>query len=251
MPNIKVAFPTDEHYPFEDKKAVELAQKIVHDFKPDVLIRGSDALDFYSVSSFLKSRKVYAKTLQDEIDAWKVGERSWADVAPDADKPFLMGNHEERLQRYLLTKARELEGLSVLEFEKLLDFERFGLYTPKNNEVVVDRKLLIKHGTIVRKYSAYTAKAELEKEMYGITVMAGHTHRGGAHYATTRTGVVAAYEGFCLCDINQSYIKGTANWQQGILLATVRPVGVQVDAVQFFRKGSKLYAYFRDKEYIV
>lgn len=246
----KVAFPTDEHRPFQDDRAVALAQRIVSDFKPDILIRGSDGLDFYSVSYFQKSRKVFAGQLADEINSWKQAEKAWGDtVDSKCRKYFLIGNHEDRLRKYILSNAPMLEGIEALELQNLLDFQKFGIRLAYNNEVTVDGKLLVKHGNIVRKHSAYTARGELEKEMYGITMMTGHTHRGGTHYATTRQGVVAAYEGFCLCDLNPSYMNGAVNWQQGILLATVHPAGVQVEQVPFFRKGQKLYAHWRDNEY--
>ena len=246
----KVAFPTDEHYPFQDPRAVALAQKIVHDFKPDILIRGSDALDFYSVSRFLRSRTVYAGQLKDEIEAWKVAEKEWADVVPkDTKKPFLVGNHEDRLQRYILAQAPELEGLPALELQNLLEFNKFGIRMAYNNEVVVDTQLLIKHGTVVRKHSAYTAKAELENEKYGITVMSGHTHRAGVHWATTRRGLVAAYECFCLCSQNPSYM-GKPNWQLGLSLAETHAAGPSVEMIPFFEKSGKYYAHWRGKEYV-
>ena len=250
MPITKVAFPTDEHYPFQDPRAVALAQKIVHDFKPDILIRGSDALDFYSISRYQKSRAVFSGGLEDEIEAWHKGEREWADVVPKGtEKPFLVGNHEERLQKYILANARELEFIDGLQLPNLLDFKRYGIRMAYNNEKVVDGQLLIKHGEMVRKFSAYTAKGELEKEKYGITLMTGHTHRGGVHYTTTRRGVVAAYECFCLCSTNPSYASNP-DWQQGISLATVHPDGVQVEMIPFFIKGNKYYAHWRDKEYV-
>ena len=52
---IKVAFPTDQHVPYEDKQAVELAMKIVQKFDPDEFIVGSDNMDFYAVSKFDKN----------------------------------------------------------------------------------------------------------------------------------------------------------------------------------------------------
>ena len=39
---VKVAFPTDEHYPYQDEYARDVALQIVADFSPDVLISGSD-----------------------------------------------------------------------------------------------------------------------------------------------------------------------------------------------------------------
>jgi hypothetical protein len=245
----KVGFPTDEHYPFNDGRAVALAQRIIHDFKPDILIRGSDALDFYRISSYMKSREVYAKTLMDEINAWKAAEKAWGDTVPKSTKKyFLIGNHEDRLRRYILAQAPELEGLPALELQNLLDFKEFSIRLAYNNEVVVDGMLLIKHGEMIRKHSAYTAKAELENEKYGITIWTGHTHRMGSHWATTRRGPVAAYECGCLCDQNPSYMS-KPNWQLGLTVGETQPAGVVTEQIPFYEKSGKYYAYWRGKEY--
>src|SRR3990167_9018667 len=84
LSSIKIAFPTDEHVPFQDKMAQSVAKLIVNDFKPDVLIRGSDGIDFYSISDFDTSPD-RSNRLQQEIDEWQRNEREWIDVAPNAE----------------------------------------------------------------------------------------------------------------------------------------------------------------------
>ena len=54
---MKIAFPTDEHFPFQDERARSIALEIVRDFNPDVLISGSDGVDFYALSKFSKNPK--------------------------------------------------------------------------------------------------------------------------------------------------------------------------------------------------
>ena len=250
MDEIRVGFPTDEHHPFSDPLARNVALQIVADFDPHTITAGSDALDFYSVSSFQKDKKVYGGSFQDEINAWKKAQAEWNDAAPNANRLFILGNHEARLRKRLLVKAPEFASLNVLELQKLLDFEGFGLRMAKNNEIVISGKLVIKHGDVVRKHSAYTAKAEMEKEMHRMWVMSGHTHRGGVHYSTPPRGdFVASFECFCLCDLNPSYVKNP-NWQQGIVLATVTDDMVDVEPIPFFRKKGKVLARWRGKEYI-
>jgi len=244
----KIAFPTDEHHPYQDNKAIEVALQIVADFNPDEIVVGSDGMDFYSVSKFSKDPdRLKGRKMQDEIDSWRAAQRKWLDAAPIAKRHYITGNHEDRLEKYLWDHP-ELHGLDALKLPNLLGFGDLGL-TEIEDEIVFGNKLVIKHGSIVRKQSAYTARGELEGEMYSISTLTGHTHRGGTHMATSRSGVVQAVEGFCLCDMNPKYIKGRPNWQQGIVLATVSDIGVHFEPVPFFRKRNRVHAIWRGKEY--
>src|SRR5688572_15824467 len=99
---IKVAFPTDEHFPFQDNHAREVALRIVQDFDPDILPAGSDALDFYKLSRFDRDpSRMKEQSLQDEIRMWQVAQLEWRSAAPRAKRQFIMGNHEARWEKML------------------------------------------------------------------------------------------------------------------------------------------------------
>lgn len=246
----KLVFPTDEHHPYADMRAIELAQKITLDFNPDIRIAGSDGIDFYSISSFNKDPNHFKYGgLQNEINEWMKAQRAWIDASPNADVFFIIGNHEDRLERYLW-KNPEIYGLSALELPNLLNFEGLGIEMASKNgrELVLHDRLLVKHGDLVRKWAGYTARAELEKESYGISTLSGHTHRGAQVLRKTRNGAVTGVEGFCLCNIEPAYVHNP-DWQQGLVLATVNDYAVQFELVQFYKKGRRLAAMWRGTEY--
>lgn len=252
---MKIAFPTDEHFPFQDERARSVALQIVKDFDPDVRITGSDGVDFYSISKFDKNpKRLKLYGLQAEINAWRAGQREWLDAAPNAKTKFIRGNHEDRLIRYLW-RHPEIADLEVLTLPSVLGLKQLKIgweYSKgdkANMEFQVRDQLLIKHGAIVRKHSAYTARAELESEYYQINTLTGHTHRGGTTYAQTRRGLVVGMECFCLCDLDPEYVA-KPNWQHGIVLATVERSGVQIEPVPFWNSGRKVHTYWRDKHYI-
>jgi hypothetical protein len=246
---IKIAFPTDQHVPYEDKHAVELAMKIVQDFDPDVFIAGSDNLDFYAVSHFDKNpERGEISKLQNEINCWQENQMDWIDAAPRAMRRFLLGNHEDRLQKYLW-KHPELASLDILKLSSLLGFDRACIPGEPEYEMIFFDKLMIRHGSVIRKGSAYTAKAELEKVKYSINIASGHTHRGGTHYATTYRGPVVGQECFCLCDLHPEYSRDLQDWQQGTVLITVGPDFLSIEPVPFIRKNGKLEAAWRGKLY--
>lgn len=249
---MKLAFPTDEHFPYQDDRARSVALQIVRDFKPDIRITGSDGMDFYNVSKYDKNPMRIKAGLQDEIDAWQAGQREWRDAAPKATPFYLLGNHEDRLRRYLWNHP-ELYGLEALTIPNLLNFPSLGIEWKGESfheELDLD-SVVVKHGSLVRKHSAYTARGELENEFYSISVMTGHTHRGGTHYARTRRGPVTAVECFCLCGLNPEYVK-SPNWQHGIVLATIQnhiPLP-SIESIPFYPAGNKIAAVWRGKEYI-
>lgn len=239
---------TDEHFPHQDDHARSLALKIVRDFNPDVRICGSDGMDFYSISKFDKDPdRIASTTLQDEINQWKAGQREWRDASPNARPLFLLGNHEDRLRKYLW-RHPELWGLEALKLQNVLGFAELGIENQDGNEILLHNKLLIKHGERVRTHSAYSAKAELEKEFYSVSILSGHTHRGGVHYATTRKGVVEAHECFCLCRLDPEYTSNP-NWQQGIVLAEVDKNYLSIVDIPFQSSGKKLTARWNNMEY--
>ena len=251
----KVAFPTDEHFPFQDERARTVAMRIINDFDPHVLVCGSDGIDFYTISRFDKDPKRQFD-LQNEIDSWTAGVREWADAAPNAQLAFIPGNHEDRLRRYIW-RHPEMAGLDALRLDRLLGLRNLNIlyeegdalgesYTQSELSI---GPLLIKHGSMVRKHSAYTARGEMEKEFYNVPVLlTGHTHRGGCHMAQTRNGLVRAYESFCLCDTSPAYVT-RPNWMQGIVIATIYGTLIQVEPIPFIDMNGHKCAIWRDRLY--
>jgi hypothetical protein len=249
----RFAFPTDEHRPFQDDYAIEIALQIVRDFNPDILVTGSDGVDFYNISKFDKNPLRMKTGLQKEITDWQSGQRQWKDAAKNAVVKYIVGNHEDRLRKYLW-QHQEISDLDAVQLPNILGLASLGIEweTQKgldaNREVVIENKVVIKHGGIVRKFSAMSAKAELENERFSISVFTGHTHRGGVFYTRTRNGVVQAVECFCLCDLNPEYVRDP-DWQHGIVLGEVVDGNVAVEPIPFLGTGHNERAIWRGREY--
>ena len=230
-------------------KAVQLGLQIAEDFSPDVRITGSDGVDFYSLSSFDKNPD-RINSLQMELDSWAATQRSWLSAAPEATNYFLIGNHEDRLRRWLW-KHPELYSLECLSIENMFQFEKLKITMADRGglEQMFGDKLLITHGSMVRKYSGYTARGELEARRYQVNIMTGHTHRGGRFCTTTPNGIVEALECYCLCSLYPEY-KANPDWQNGIVLATVQDY-VQFEMIPFHNSMGSMLCHWRGKEYKV
>ena len=225
-----------------------MALRIVEDFKPHVRITGSDGVDFYSLSSFDKNPERIL-SLQAEINSWCETQRAWLDAAPRAKNYFIIGNHEDRLRRWLW-KHPELSSLSCLSLDNLFQFKklRIELAEKEGQEVNLLDRLVVTHGSTVRKWSGYTARGEAEKRRYSVSLMTGHTHRGGRFITTVSGAVIEAVECFCLCSLEPEYMYNP-DWQQGIVLAEVFEDYVSFDMVPFHRVRGKLVGRWRGKEY--
>jgi hypothetical protein len=211
---------SDLHIPYHDPHAWQLTLNIVKAVKPTRINIGGDALDFYQLSTFDKDPdQLKDGGLQENLDQWFHMAMQLQRAAPDDCKfDFVPGNHEDRLRRYL-NRNPELYGLRALELPSLMRLEELGIRYHEEEIEIIPGLLVVKHGSIVRKDSAFSAKGELERERYSISTITGHTHRLGTHYARTRLRVVKAHENGCLCLLNPEYVRNP-NWQHGCTMTT-------------------------------
>jgi UDP-2,3-diacylglucosamine pyrophosphatase LpxH len=162
----RLFFISDLHAPYEDKRAVALTFDALEHFKPDVVVVMGDFVDCLAVSHFSKDpARVYG--LEHEIrHAQKLLDRIEA-----KRKIYVAGNHEDRLQRYLMEKAPEV--IPFVNIPKLLDLEAKGWeYVPYKDSTRIG-KLHITHDVgSAGRYNVYKAL-----DSFQANVVTGHTHR--------------------------------------------------------------------------
>lgn len=205
---------SDIHFPHHDGTAIKAALDFIKTNPVDTIILNGDILDFYDVSPFDKDPS-RINSLQKEIDIANKFFKKLRTIKPDARIIFIKGNHCLRQERYL-KKHPELYSLNALKLPNLLGLDKFNIeYKDKGFKL---GSLKIIHGDMVRKFSSYTARGELEK--HDSSGISSHTHRGGVYYYRTPERYLAWFESFCLCDLNPEYID-EPNWQQGFLYGYV------------------------------
>jgi hypothetical protein len=210
---VRIARLCDWHIPYEDKRVLNVAFNFIEETKPEIIII-DEVVDFYALSKFSKDPKRRLE-LQNELDEaqtwlWRLRKRF-----PNSTITMIESNHDRRLMKYLSSQAPELAYLRCLKFSHLLGLDGMKInYT----QHFVHKRVLFKHGDIVRRDSAMTAKAEFVKE--GMAGCSGHSHRAGVFYQTLRGGKYSWVECGCLCSLKPDYVEGTANWQNGVGLFT-------------------------------
>lgn len=149
----------DYHAPYEDFRALHAVYDFIGDYKPDHVIMLGDHVDFYALSKFDKNPERIL-SLQEELDVlhYHLNELRKVHKGPIT---YMRGNHEFRLIKYL-QKNPEISSLrNFSSIPKFLDLNKYGIEFTINKMI---HGVLFKHGDLVRKHSAYTAKGEFENE---------------------------------------------------------------------------------------
>ena len=157
----------DFHVPYQDDKAISVALKLAKHLRPKILIL-HEAMDFYTLSKYNKDPKRII-SLQKDLDlTYKLLKRI-RDTLPKSRIIMLESNHDRRLMKYKFSKSPELAYLRNLSFESLMSLGELDI---EYKDSYIYKNVLFKHGSIVRKDSSYTAKAELLRE--GMSGASGH-----------------------------------------------------------------------------
>lgn len=170
----------DTHVPYHDVLAWNTFLAAARAAKPDALVIIGDFADFYAVSSHPKnpSRKA---NLEDEC----VAVNRELDALERLEIPrviFCEGNHEERLTRYLTSRAPELHG-ALSAREKFRIRARGWEWLPYRRHIKIG-KLYFAHD--VGPCGKFTAQRTLEAFQHPIVI--GHSHRAGIAYGGYVTG---------------------------------------------------------------
>jgi 3',5'-cyclic AMP phosphodiesterase CpdA len=107
----------DLHVPFHDEQALGSALSYIRELKPDRLVLNGDIPDFYAISRFSRDPSRRDK-LQDEIDETNdILDTIDSVLKPGCEKHWVVGNHEDRLRRFLWDNP-EIASLRDLSLER-------------------------------------------------------------------------------------------------------------------------------------
>ncbi len=164
-----ILFIPDIHCPYHDHRAVRLVEQVAMDLKPDILVVMGDFADFYAVSSHSKDparratfedEVVGTRTLLRRFEGWCKGRRL-----------YIMGNHEDRLARYIATQAAEMHGIVTVDSLFGLTDHQWEI-TPYKHHTTLG-KLYLTHD--LGKSGANAVKDA--SSSYQDNIVIGHLHR--------------------------------------------------------------------------
>lgn len=230
----------DIQAPFQDERALDVALQIVALESPDVIVMHGDNIDAPELSRF-RQHPSFAAATQHAIDRMTLFcAELRATAGPDCEIVWIQGNHEARLQHYVLDNAAAAYGISrgklpdedpqrpVLAVPELCRLEESGveyLAGYPANTYWFQPNVRVIHGT-------YTGKAAAGKYLAeGVTSIWGHTHHANWSHATLADGRrIYALSAGALCAVDGSVpgtltgydfdgpIRQPVNWDQGVVV---------------------------------
>lgn len=250
LPDMQIGYwwgPDGELVPTHDEAALSVARAIIRDAQPDLIVMHGDNADFPELSRY-RLTPTFQRTTQATIDRCTILAADLRADAPGARIIWLAGNHEERLQNYVMDNAAAAFGLKrgcdtsawpVLSMPNLCRFDESRVeFLPgyPANCYWINDKLRVIHGNIARKGGV----AHHYLDDARASTLYGHVHRAerAERTRTTRDGprtVLAASAG-CLAridgavpstkggyDLDGQPLVSYEDWQQGLFVIPFQP----------------------------
>jgi len=209
----KALVVSDLHIPNHDKELVDLVLfKFGKDFKPDVIFLDGDIMDNFSVSRYQKHPSIQLSLAQ-ELVSVKAFLEKVRHIHKDSRIEYIFGNHEHRLETYIIDNAPEL--FDQVNLEQLLATEGLDIEVHRSiykENYIQYGDLYIGHFDCVASKGGSTAQKLLQTK--GVSILQGHIHRFGASAIRHLDRTIYGFENPCLALMDQSYGKDM-NWQQG------------------------------------
>jgi hypothetical protein len=211
----------DTHRPYHHRAAYKLMLKIAQRLKPDEVVIMGDYADFYAVQMHGARHPKLLHDLKEEIDDVNKGLDEIDDVFPKARKIYVEGNHETRLERFLVTHALPVYGLYTIKTLLKMDTRKNWQWVSYNSD---QRYRIFNSGLYVRHEPfASSPKQSIQRALCSHAY--GHVHRIEESNAVSldQRHLVAFSPGW-LGDRRMDvfkYLKSTAQWQLGFAVIYV------------------------------
>jgi len=208
----RIGIICDVHFPYHDYTALKTALRKLYEYEIDTLILNGDIVDFYSVSFW--ERKPDRRNLNLERELVLKALDRIRKIFPDAKIIYKEGNHEERLERYLMRKAPELYEVEELKVENFLKLSDFGIEYVKDKRRIEAGELDIIHGHEYRSFASVNIAISFLRKAFR-NVLLGHFHRKQEDTKKTiKDELMGCWIVGCLCDLKPDYSPNN-EWTHG------------------------------------
>lgn len=202
----RILIISDLHFPYQNNEAITLALDYGKSKKIDCILINGDLIDFANISRH--ERDFRARSIAEEFDAVRVFLKSIRLHFPKTKIVFKHGNHDERWEKFLYSKAPEIFDVNDFQLEVLLRLGELKIETVKDKRPIKIGKLTALHGHELAGGGAggvNPARGTFLKTLSNVIV--GHYHKTSSNTETTMNGdVIAVNSVGCLCDLNPLYM---------------------------------------------
>lgn len=165
---------SDIHGPWHDQRKLDLVFDVAEDNGVTHIVLDGDVFDFTNLSAHSVKHPSITTTLEEEFDWGIEFFNSLRKRFPKAEINFIHGNHEWRLDRFIMQNAKAF--WNILTVDKQCQVERFKIHsTPYNQALLIPgTDIRIQHSP--PSYSQNAARTSALHKMSGRWIW-GCTHR--------------------------------------------------------------------------
>jgi predicted phosphodiesterase len=201
----------DIHFPYHCEKSLDMALNygLQHGFDK-VLING-DMLDMYKMSRFDKDPR--KPGINEEFTMAREFLKS---VSTHFNEVYYkIGNHDERWEKWLISKAPELLDCDEFQLNIILRFGELGIKEVKSKQLIEAGNMIIGHGHELPATSGGVNPARTMFLKANTSIAVGHFHRTTTHVERNiNNHVTVTHSMGCLCHLSPDYLPYN-NWNNG------------------------------------
>lgn len=196
---------SDIHLPYYDKEAVLTAIEFGINQNVDTIYLNGDIVDFNSVSRWQTSPN--ERDLMNEVKISRLFFKYLRNVFPTQTIIWKLGNHEERWESFLSSKASEIFNLDVLYLGKLFQVDELGIELVDGKTIAHFGNLTVVHGhELPRGIGSPVNPARGLYMKAKESALCGHHHQTSEHTEKSINGkIVSCWTTGCLSDLRPSY----------------------------------------------
>lgn len=169
---------SDLHIPYHNIPAITSAIDYAISANVDCVLINGDLVDEHSMSKFLIDPR--KRNLAEELESTNLFLDSLQAALP-VKTFFKLGNHDERLEKYLMRKAPELLGISEFRLPNLLNTYARGIECVEEKRIVYAGKFIILHGHEVNMKGTTVNPARTLYLKTKKSCLCGHLHTSSQH----------------------------------------------------------------------
>ena len=226
---------SDLHLPYHSIPAITESLNYGVSKGIDAILLNGDILDCYMLSKFNPDPRM--RSLSDELASMEELLRLLGKIAPVFYK---LGNHEERLEKYLIVNAPVLLGIAEYEIANLIHARANNVEVITDQRIVYIGRLPVLHGHEVRLAGVAVNPARSLFLKTKKTAMCGHLHRTSQHNEMTLEGkLISTWSTGHLGEEHPKYAR-INNWNHGIARVEVDDDG-NFEVINIRIQGNKLF----------
>lgn len=217
----KALVMSDWHYPYTSMSSLDLTLEYANKENVDCIILNGDILDFSTISRFIS--KPNEMRVMEQIEGVK-NLLAWMQSVMNVKIVYHAGNHDIRVEHYVLRQAPELYHQNKLN--KLLMLEDMKIDYVEDYRYMKFGNLNIAHGHhIVKGIFAPVNPARGAYTKTNTSTLISHVHRTSEHIETDMNGkVIGCYSIGCMTDITPDYNPQVSKHNQGFAIVTKDPI---------------------------